>query len=226
MLRWQSLLPWRSESMKLSRGFSPLFLFLFLFLFVVAGGTCNQGYCSAASKIQNGLVVLKTDEKTQFNKTAVERHFEMTEGTALIEPKQQVDVQMKNAFVKAGSGAVVLMSMKDGVGCVTNLCEEGDRTVEVRFGDCSLRLSTGRQVWFAATESEIASAVKDEAGRPGLLRQHQTANVGMIAEFSISPATMLESNRIVESMKSSTDSTDRKLYNRIIKASAALTMLH
>jgi hypothetical protein len=208
--------------MKFNRGFS----LLLLFFLIIADVIFNQSYCSATSKVQNGLVVLKTDEKTQFKKTPVERHFELTEGTALIEPKQEVNVQVKNAFVKAGSGAVILMSMKNGVGCVTNLCEEGDRSVEVKFGDCSLRLSTGRQVWFAATESEVASAVKDEAGRPGLLRQHHTPNVGMIAEFSISPAIMLESDPIVEALKSSTDTTDRKLYNRIIKASAALTMLH
>jgi hypothetical protein len=202
------------------------FYTLFPFFLFIAGVISNQGYCCAATKVQNGLILLKTDQKSQFNKTAVERHFELIDGTALIEPKQQVDVQMKNAFVQAGSGAVVLMSMKDGVGCVTNLCEEGNRSVVVRFGDCSLKLSTGRQVWFGPSESEVASAVKDEAGRPALLRQHQTANVGTIAEFSISPAIMLESNPIVEALKSSSESIDRKLYNRIIKASAALTMLH
>jgi hypothetical protein len=208
--------------MKSSRGFTTLLLSALL----VAGAIFNQNYCFAASEIQDGLIVLKTDEKTQFNKTTVDRHFELTEGTVLIEPKQQAFVQVKDASIEAAPGALVLLSMKEGVGCVTNLCEKGDRSVEVKFGDCSLRLSTGRQVWFAASEAQVASAVKDEAGRPSLLRQHQTANVGVIAEFLISPATMLESSPVVASLKGSAEAIDRKLYNRIIKASAALTMVH
>jgi hypothetical protein len=186
----------------------------------------NQLVCFASSKAQNGLIVLKTDEKTQFHKTDAERHFELTEGTVLVEPEQQIELQLKEAHIKAAPGAVVLLSLKDGIGCVTNLCESGDRSVEVKYGSCSIRLSTGRQAWFAPTEAQVASAVKDEAGRPRLLKEFQSPNVGVIAEFEVSPATMLESSAVTESInKDSSVSTDRKLYNRIIKASAALTML-
>ena len=66
----------------------------------------------------------------------------------------------------------------------------------------------------------MANAVKEEAGRPVLVRQHQAPNVGVIAEFSISPATMLDSSPIVESMKESTVPSDRKVYNRIVKSGA------
>ena len=56
----------------------------------------------ASEKPTNGLVILKTDDKTQFKKTSGER-FELLEGTALIQPKQSVDIQLKDGLVKGGS---------------------------------------------------------------------------------------------------------------------------
>ena len=175
------------------------------------------------SKVER-LGILKTDAGAGYDNGGNGR-FQLSSGTVLLEARQALDVQMDKCSIQTPAGAALLMTLKNEIGCVTNLCEKGSSSVRVRFGDCSLKLAAGRQAWFGPNEAAVAQAVKEEPGRPSLVRQHQNAS-GVIAEFSLSPATLLDSSSIVETMKESANPEERKLYNRIIKTSAALTMTH
>lgn len=203
-----------------------------LFALLLSTSAMRPGFAAHDAAVSGPFTVLKTETKTQFGKTNTAatsgsnqtfETYELTNGSALIEPHTTVKVQLKNCSITAHSGCALLLSMNDGVGSVTNLSEGADRSTEVVFGNSSLKLGAGRQVWFGATEDAVANAVKDEPGRPTLVRQQQTP-VGIIAEFSISPITMMDTIPSVHLMRESKVSAERKLFDRIVKTSAALTM--
>ena len=171
-----------------------------------------------------GLGILVTEPGARCQ--ASDRSFKLDSGTALLETRAPLIASISDCSIEAASGVAMLLSLSPArVGCCTNLTEKSDRSITVKFGDSSLKLAAGRQAWFGPTEAAVAAAIKEEPGRPTLVRQHKNA-AGVIAEFSISPVTLLDTSVAVAAMKESTNPQERKLYDRIVKTSAALTMTH
>lgn len=185
---------------------------------------CQGAYASQVEPTSSDFSVFLSEPGARF--TESHKTFNLDDGTVLLQTRQPVEIRLGTCRLAVHSGVALLLNTKAGLGCVTNLSESAEQSVALTYGDCSLKLRAGRQAWFGPTEAVVASAIKQEPGRPLLIRQHQSPGVGIIAEFAVYPATLLDTTSLVEEMKGSKQAKVRKLYDRIIKTSAALTMAH
>lgn len=186
---------------------------------------CQVVYASDVEPTSGDFSVFLSEPGARF--TESHKTFNLDDGTVLLQTRQPVEIHLGPCKLAVHSGVALLLHTKAGLGCVTNLCESAEQSATLIYGDCSLKLRAGRQAWFGPTEAVVASAIKEEPGRPLLIRQHQSPGVGIIAEFAVYPATLLDTtSSVVEEMKESKQAKVRKLYDRIIKTSAALTMAH
>jgi hypothetical protein len=189
-----------------------------LFLF------CRGLYAAENDQGQSRFSVFLSEPGARFAES--NQAFNLDDGTVLVQTRQPVEVHLGSCKLAVRGGTALLLNTTKGLGCVTDLCESSDQSVTVTYGDCSLKLRAGRQAWFGPTESVVASAIKEEPGRPVLVRQHQAQGVGVVAEFSVYPSSILDTTTLMQEMKESKQARVRRLYDRIIKTSAALTMGH
>jgi hypothetical protein len=171
------------------------------------------------------FTVLKSEPGTELRKEAL-GSFTLVSGTILVKVDHPVEIRVQDCLVKADKGASLLLTLNNKIGCVSDLTEKYDQVVDIVYGNRTLHLRSGRQVWFGHSETEITAAVREAPGQPKPLRKYETPAVGIIGEFLFSPATVIDSNDLILALKDSQFTPERELYADIVKTTAALSMVH
>jgi len=192
----------------------------------------NAGFAKHKIKLESGITspsgeftVLKSAPGAEFRKEAL-GSFVLLAGTVLIEVEHDTEIRIEDCQIKARGGSTLLITLKNNVGSVSDLTEKADQSIDIVYGKRSLHLRSGRQVWFGAKETDVATAIREAPGAPKLLRRYDAPEIGIIEEYLFSPATVMDTNDLILTMKDSAVSSERQLYADIVKTSAALTMVH